>query len=94
MKRLIGTTLKALILAPVIVWSAQVGTSSAEEAAKAEEAGKTEDTAKDSATQATQRTGTLPPATTPKTTADTASDTFVPSEEISEDLSVSYPVDI
>ena len=97
MRRLIGTTLKALILAPMILWAAQ-----ADEEAKAEDAAKDEP-AKQAPAPETQRAVTLPTATTPPaattpptatTSTDRSSDIFVPSEEISEDLSVSYPVDI
>jgi hypothetical protein len=91
MRRLIGTTLKALILAPMILWAAQ-----ADEVAKAEDAAKDEP-AKQAPAPETQRAVTPPTATTPPaatTSTDRSSDIFVPSEEISEDLSVSYPVDI
>ena len=81
MKGLAIATLTLLMLSRAALWGAE-----AAEEPSAEQQPRQDSAADDGSAQETQGTVNAPRGPSP--------DVFVPSDEISEDLSVSYPVDI
>lgn len=84
MRRFVTTTLALLILSPAALWGAEATESQNEAEKPAQDTAAREPAAQEA--QQTQRTVNAPSGQSP--------DIFVPTDEISEDLSVSYPVDI
>jgi hypothetical protein len=75
--------MKRLVFAPLFLLACVLNAQGQEEEVATE---------REDASQAEQRTPETPPTDSDQQTR--TSDTFIPSEAISEDLSVSFPVDI